>query len=240
MKLASLLTPNEGDAWTYYQIRDFLQEKDRSDYPDSQGLEAVWTKLQAWEDRFLPIYRPTWDADQLAGYARRLKDEGRRIGAVLVDYLQLVPAPEGDHERRDIEVSAVCRRLKALSVELDCPVLAAAQLGRQSVADSKIPAGDFMDSNVLDAIRRRRPQLHHVREGGSEQEADLVLGLLNYRADYLAEQEDHPDREEDHGPFEVLGLKSRYGGTGIARLTWEGRTGTLRDVLSSDDWYDNN
>ena len=97
-----------------------------------------------------------------------------------------------------------------------------------------------MDDTVQDSIRRRRPQLHHVREGGSEQEADLVLGLLNYRADYLAEQEgEERDRDEAHGPFEVLGLKSRYGAAGIARLTWEGETGHLRDVLSSDDWYDN-
>jgi replicative DNA helicase len=61
-------------------------------------------------------------------------------------------------------------------------------------------------------IKRARPELHHLREGGSEQEADLVLGLLNYRADLP--KETGGLEPPDVSLFEVGVLKSRYGETG--------------------------
>ena len=168
----------------------------------------------------------------LVGHAHRVAEQSNnRVGAVLVDYLQLVPPPPGQFDRRDIEVSTVARALKALAVDLNAPVVAAAQIGRQAAAQGEqIPAGSFGEEHVQTAIRKRRPQLHHLREGGSEQEADLVLGLLNYRADYLQESED-PDLagREEPGPFEILTLKNRYGDLGLASLILDGRTGTIRD-----------
>ena len=95
----------------------------------------------------------------------------------------------------------------------------------------KVPAGEFNERGVQDAIRRRRPQLHHLREGGSEQEADLVLGLLNYRADYIEERTDTTREERGRpGPLEVLALKNRFGELGLATLVLEGRTGFIRDL----------
>ncbi len=75
----------------------------------------------------------------------------------------------------------------------------------------------------------RRPQLQHLREGGIEQEADLVLGLLNYAADYQAEVgEAGPVTSTTH--FEVGTLKNRYGPVGSwAALEFNGRFGLLQD-----------
>ena len=163
---------------------------------------------------------------ELCAHARGV-GERQAVGAVLVDYLQLVRPPEGQYDRRDIEVSQVARRLKALAVELNCPVVAAAQIGRQAAQQSeRVPAGDFNSEAVRDAIRRRRPQLHHLREGGSEQEADVVLGLLNYRADYLEDQERTDPQERNRpGPLEVLVLENRFGELGLATLILEGPDG---------------
>ena len=240
LKLLSHLTGKNGGApWPFYEVRDWLQKGESARELWSsprESLEGALEKLRAWEDRLIPIYRPSWSVDDLAAYARKIGDDRGTVGAVLVDYLQLIPPPEGSYDRRDIEVSAICRRLKALSVEVACPVVAAAQINRASISQSrKIPTErDFDDGSVQDAIRERRPQLHHLREGGSEQEADLVLGLLNYRADYLAEQgDDQPKDQTAIGAFEILGLKSRYGGGGIATLEWDGRTGTIRDSWGS-------
>jgi replicative DNA helicase len=130
----------------------------------------------------------------------------------------------------------VARGLKSLAVDLSCPVVAAAQISREAVKDRQaIPRGQaYQDRAVQDAIRARRPQLHHLREGGSEQEADLVLGLLNYRADFeVSEEEEWPGsvaKPPNVTLFEVGVLKNRYGTPGIwAGLAFEGRLGLLRD-----------
>jgi len=156
----------------------------------------------------------------------------------VVDYLQRVSPPAGSFDRRDIEISAVTRQFKALAVDLDAPVVAAAQIGRQAVEDSrKLPPGDYFDPRVQDALRLRRPQLHHLREGGSEQEADLVLGLLNYRADY---QEDLSDAAASSPipnvtRLEVGTLKNRYGTPGRwVSLAFDGRYGLLRNPFLNE------
>ena len=173
------------------------------------------------------------------GALTRTVAEARKVGGVLVDYLQRIPAPARSYDRRDIEVSAVARYLKSLAVDLHAPVVAGAQINREAVRGKDVPAGDFKDSKVQNAIRSRRPQLHHLREGGSEQEADLILGLLNYRADYEADE----DGEKRAGagvpettPFEVGTLKNRYGDVGRwASLAFEGRFHFIRDRESYEE-----
>lgn len=82
------------------------------------------------------------------------------LGLVLVDYLQLVQ-PEDARVSREEQVAGVSRRLKGLARELRVPVVALAQLNRQS-------------ENRVD----RRPRLNDLREsGGVEQDADVVLLL---------------------------------------------------------------
>ncbi len=60
--------------------------------------------------------------------ARRLRRE-HEIGLVVVDYLQLMRAP-GYADNRVAEMSEISRSLKALSKELDLPVVALSQLNR--------------------------------------------------------------------------------------------------------------
>jgi replicative DNA helicase len=75
-------------------------------------------------------------------------------------------------------------------------------------------------------MKSARPDLHNLREGGSEQEADLVLGLMNYAADLRTEA------DSDHATnlYEVGVLKNRYGDVGKwAALAFEGASGLIRD-----------
>ena len=79
------------------------------------------------------------------------------IGCLVVDYIQLVLA---DGESRQEQVALVSRRLKALAMDLDIPIVAACQLSRSAVREE------------------RSPQLNDLRESGSlEQDADTVLML---------------------------------------------------------------
>jgi len=158
---------------------------------------------------------------------------------VLVDYLQRLAPPEASFDRRDLEVSAVGRALKALAVGLSVPVVAGAQVNRDAVPEKygeKLAGKSYADAK--DVIRKARPGLHNLREGGSEQEADLVLGLLNYAADF---QHEAPAGETvpglpDATLLEVGTLKNRYGETGRwARLAFEGRFHLIRDPYGVED-----
>jgi DNA primase len=219
-RLLALLTAGdeEGRRWTSGEVRDYLRNRySRDSWPDPKALDDARNRLRAWEDRLLVVHRPAWTVVELEAHARDLA-EHRPLGGILVDYLQRIPPPPGSFDRRDIEVSAVARRLHDMAVSLGVPVVAAAQINRDAVKDgNKIPEGKAYDSaEVRQALRSHRPKLHHLREGGSEQEADVVLGLMNHRADF---EEDVAHRSGSGSVpevtlLEVGTLKNRYGTPG--------------------------
>jgi len=91
--------------------------------------------------------------------ARRLMLENK-IDLIIVDYLQLIRAPEA--ESRVQEVSKISQSLKNLARELKVPVLAVSQLSR--AVEQR--GGD------------KKPQLSDLRDSGSiEQDADVVMFL---------------------------------------------------------------
>lgn len=235
-RLLSALTAEKaagGDAWTRAAIRAWASDRTAfREYPDLRLLDAARARVRELEDHVLVVYRPMWDVQKVAAHALALKERGARVGAVLVDYVQKVPAPAGlKADRRDIEVTAVARRLKNLAVELGAPVISGAQVNRDNVpkdlAEGVRDAKDYREATAT--IRKGRPELHNLREGGLEQEADLVLGLLNYAADYSADAKDK--RIPDVTLLEVGTLKTREGEPGRwAGLAFAGRYGLLRDI----------
>jgi len=149
------------------------------------------------------------------------------LDLVLVDYFQAVPAPPGAYDRRDIEVAAVARTIRGLARDVGVPVVAGAQINREAIqgGTKSVQGKSFEES--LEAIRKFRPELHHLREGG-EQEADLVLGLLNYAADYRADETVQAPPATT--PLEVGTLKNRWGAVGRwTRLQFTGATGRIAD-----------
>lgn len=91
--------------------------------------------------------------------ALRMKHEGG-LGLVVVDYLQQMATGDARTDREEYtRVSGVSWSLKALAVELSCPVLAAVQYSRE-------------------ANKSERPQIHHLRGSGTlEQDANIILTL---------------------------------------------------------------
>lgn len=78
-------------------------------------------------------------------------------GVVIVDYLQLI-IPEGNHERRDLEVAHMTRELKSLAMDLSIPIVVLSQLNREGRRDNA------------------RPTLSALRESGAiEQDSDVVI-----------------------------------------------------------------
>ena len=121
------------------------------------------------------------------------------LGLVVVDYLQLMPAPSlGRNSNRVQEVGALSRGLKLLSKDLDVPFLVLSQL-------SRAPEQRMGD---------HRPQLSDLRESGSiEQDADMVAFI--FRPEIY-----HKDREDLRGKAELIIAKQRNGPTGIVPLVF--------------------
>jgi replicative DNA helicase len=240
IKLVSSLTRKIGaNGWTYSDIRRWIQTGSISG--QSMGtiaeLKEAMDYISAQQHRIEIVYQPDWNVDRLAQDARMraVREGARRLGGILVDYLQIVPPPAVEFENREHAVALTARVLKRLAVTVQTPIVSAAQISHEAARLlDRVPEGPFASERVRTAIAARRPQLHHLREGGGEQEADLVMGILNYRADY---QQAHDVEKVDYGTlgeaeaslFEVLVLKNRNGSLGLAALSFDSRTGYIRD-----------
>lgn len=131
LRLLAVLTRKRGaSGWPYHAIRARLSGMDPAAYEglDEDELQHAIRALEAWEKRLAVIYQPDWNVDKLMQVSREMAGRVDRLGAVLVDYLQLVGPPPGSYENRESEVAVVARHLKRLAVKLDVPVIAGAQI----------------------------------------------------------------------------------------------------------------
>jgi replicative DNA helicase len=127
---------------------------------------------------------------------RRLQQE-RKLGLVIVDYLQLMTG-RGRFENRNQEVSALSRGMKLLAKELNVPMMVLSQLSRAV----ETRQGDH------------RPQLSDLRESGSiEQDADVVAFIFR-------EEVYNRDREDLRGLAELIVAKQRNGPVGTVNLVF--------------------
>lgn len=102
------------------------------------------------------------------------RNQGKELGLVVVDYLQLI---ESDDKRlsREQQVGSVAARLKYMAKDLGIPIIALSQLNRN-----------------VEKREDRKPKLSDLRESGAiEQFADLVLFV--YRPYYYTQ-----DLEEEN------------------------------------------
>ncbi|MEE9288664.1 MAG: replicative DNA helicase [Bacteroidota bacterium] len=137
---------------------------------------------------------------ELRAKARRLKAE-HDVGLVIVDYLQLMQGPR-NAETREREISAISRSLKALSKELNIPVIALSQLSR-----------------AIEARSSKRPLLSDLRESGAiEQDSDVVLFV--HRPEMYGEEFLEDGQTPAEGIAEIIVGKQRNGPTGKVQLTF--------------------
>ncbi|MBM4009845.1 MAG: replicative DNA helicase [Planctomycetes bacterium] len=142
---------------------------------------------------------PSRTLTEIAAVARRLKRK-QGLALIVIDYLQLIE-PDNPRDPRQEQVARIARRLKAMSRELDIPVLCLAQLNRQA-----------------EVSRDNRPRLNHLRESGAiEQDADVVMFV--HREEYY--QTNDEDRERVRGQAEIIVAKQRNGPIGDVKLLWQ-------------------
>jgi replicative DNA helicase len=122
----------------------------------------------------LPIYvdeSPELTVAQIEARCKRLEMTVGPLDLVVVDYLQLVSPPfKATEGNRAIAVGAVARGLRVLSRKLNVPVLAGAQLNRESEKE------------------KRKPRLSDLRESGEiENEAHVVMFPYQDEEDHSSE-----------------------------------------------------
>ena len=180
-------------------------------------------RLQGWEwDHFhrkltvlddAPLFiddTPALSVFEFRAKCRRLKMQ-HNIGAVIVDYLQLMTAGSDNKGSRAQEVSMISRSLKAIAKELDIPVLALSQLNRS-----------------VESREGKRPQLCDLRESGAiEQDADIVLFI--HRPEYYGITEDE-DGNSLIGLAEIIIAKHRNGAVGDVRLSFKKNLAKFADM----------
>lgn len=131
---------------------------------------------------------------------RRFKTHHSDLALIVVDYLQLMHTERKRNDNRQQETADISRILKAVAIELECPVIALSQLSRE-----------------VERRTEKKPQLSDLRDSGAiEQDADTVI--LLYREDYYDESKlyNSPDSKA-----ELRVAKNRNGRTGVCNLTFQ-------------------
>ncbi len=145
--------------------------------------------------------------------ANELAKQGKTLGLIIIDYLQLIRS-SGRSESRQQEVSEISRMLKELARNLNVPVLALSQLSRKNE-----------DKTRTD----NKPQLSDLRESGSiEQDADVVA--LIHRDGYYKRDDPAFARTAT-----LIIAKQRNGPVGDIPLTFFGEYTLFTDPVSEGD-----
>lgn len=136
---------------------------------------------------------------EMRSRCRRIaKNHDGKLGAIVVDYLQLMKVPNLEGNRVG-EISEISRSLKALARELECPVIALSQLNRS-----------------LENRPNKRPIMSDLRESGAiEQDADLIM--------FIYRDEVYNENSDQKGIAEIIIGKQRNGPIGTVRLAFEGQ-----------------
>jgi len=147
---------------------------------------------------------------ELRAKARRLKAQND-IQLIVVDYLQLLEAPQV--ESRQQEISFISRSLKSLARELKVPVIAVSQLNRS-----------------VETREGHKPRMSDLRESGSiEQDADVIM---------LLHREEYYDHEKAPGVAELNIAKQRNGPTDTIKLTFIAGYMRFEPYTSTEETYD--
>lgn len=172
--------------------------------------EDKWKSIDYWSAKIkaCPMYIVDQDIDtvsKIKGKLMELKQEVGEIGAVFIDYLQLMDDPGTD--KRTLALDNISKQLKFLAKEYGCPVVALSQLSRE-----------------VEKRNDKRPMLSDLRESGQiEANADMVFGL--YRDEYYNLESEYKKVAE------VNTLKNRGGVTAKMKLYFDARYTKFKGLL---------
>lgn len=166
-----------------------------------QSLVSAANAYQKRPDSLLIDEQPSLAIGKLRNRAYRAK-RLHGIDAIFIDYLQLLRAPGQD--ARHLEIGEISRTLKEIAKTLQVPVIAAAQLNRET-----------------EKRESKKPVVSDLRESG-QIEADADEIILLHRPDMY-------DAHDKPGLIQLHLLKNRFGPTGIIQMVFKKETGVFQN-----------
>jgi replicative DNA helicase len=161
----------------------------------------------------MPIYiddTPAISILELRAKVRRFaRDRGKKLGLVILDYLQLMRGT-GMAQNREQEISEISRSLKALAKEINVPVIAISQLNRR-----------------VEERNDKTPMLSDLRESGAiEQDADVIA--------FISRESAYNPKSVDKTTTITI-AKQRNGPTGEIKLTFLSEYTRFENYVERDD-----
>ena len=178
-------------------------------------MERIQTASALVSDLKMYIYdKGNITFQELRSRAIMLKKK-HNIKMLVLDYLQLMQMEKGMNKNDG--TGEITKGLKALSKELNIPIIALSQLNRAC----ETRGGD------------KKPQLADLRDSGNiEQDADTVAFL--YRAEYYGFQPtDQHGQALPEGTTEVIFEKHRHGSPGVIKLIFKGQYMSFYDYSNT-------
>lgn len=165
--------------------------------------------IKKWTNRFILDDESRLTPHKLRTKIRRNIRLLGKPSIIFVDYLQIMTMP-GKQTRYE-EVTAISAEIKAISKEVDVPIIALSQLSRNP-------------ENRVD----KKPILSDLRESGAiEQDADFIMFL--HRDDYYAKTDD-----ERNGLCEIIIAKNRNGPLGRVLCKFEGEYSRFTELNNTE------
>jgi replicative DNA helicase len=140
----------------------------------------------------------------IASECRQIKSKERKLGLVVVDYLQMMAEDTGGN--RSYELGDVARGLYKMAGDLDIPVLALSQINR-----------------AVESRQNKRPTMADLSQSGIlEMVADNII--LAYRDEY------YQSNLENESILELILAKARHGCTGTTTIYFDKAYGVLKNL----------
>lgn len=125
-------------------LRDARLTDEQMEHLYKNGLQKI-AGVPLWVDDTASL-----NILQLKAKARYLV-EVQKVGLIVIDYLQLVKSTISKNASRQQQLGEVSRELKIMAKELDVPVIALAQLNRETEKSGKMPkSSDLRESGDLE------------------------------------------------------------------------------------------
>lgn len=108
-----------------------------------RAVEVIRAYRQTRGDIILE-YVPKFTVSWMASRLRQLESQGRRIGVIVADYIDLMGAEKERGEKRH-EQEDICNDLRALAVEVGVPVWTAKGVNRKAVGKAVVTKADLAE-----------------------------------------------------------------------------------------------
>lgn len=182
------------------QIRLKNGKLSQSDWTKLTKVIKILSKLPLFIDDTVDL-----SINEIRSKIKTVLFEQKKIGLVIIDYLQLMQISKTKINNRAQELAHITRLLKTIAREFNLPIIALSQLSR----------------NVENRIDKK-PILSDLRESGSiEQDADLVLMLHRNQFIHKDDFTEVKSQKLESDQIELILAKHRNGPTGTVKLQFD-------------------